>query len=471
MSADAPEAPPRPEQAEQDFDETPAPEPTAAGQSSGSSEQAERGTPAGQLLLGTASLLTVGGLGLYQGLGAFGLAAGGVGTVACAGGYGLYRWRRFHPRRDRARRDRSSSPRAAHRSGGLSGGRSMFGGSTSRSGRRAVFSTGGGGGGKSGRPTGRMPSFGTPSRPGGRPDRKRMTFPTGRPHTRPPAPGTPPGPGGRRAAGGTPPRPDTVRAAVQRLANTGRTIRKRTASPRLDANAADLAHQLGDSARAARRRIAQAGKVLRRRSASPDLDQRAAELVRRAGGWVDRRTGRRLSTWWARLTTRWPWLSPRSTTGGPDAAPATAGDSSAEPSTPAAPVTRTMPIPTPTTLALTPRRYIPMSHGSPLAAISGQMVASVSRYLPMDMWEVARDLDQLPQLPENVAMALRTVTRNLEAGYPIDPRIVQMLGEFYTALAKTSAMAEQIGVAFRRIHADDIKRREAPRTGEHLWNV
>lgn len=112
-----------------------------------------------------------------------------------------------------------------------------------------------------------------------------------------------------------------------------------------------------------------------------------------------------------------------------------------------------------------------MSHGSPLIIASADMIGSVSRYLPMDMWDVSRDLDQLHQVPENVARAVAVYTTNLEAAYPVNHRVVQMLGEFYSSIAVSSAMAQQIAAAFRKIHADDIKRREAPRTGEHFWNV
>lgn len=112
-----------------------------------------------------------------------------------------------------------------------------------------------------------------------------------------------------------------------------------------------------------------------------------------------------------------------------------------------------------------------MSNGSPLITVSADMIGSVSRYLPQDMWAVSRDLDQLNQVPENVAMALRTYTTNLGAAYPIDLRVTQMMGEFYASIARTSAMAQQISNGFRKIHADDIKRRETPRAGEHFWNV
>lgn len=429
-----------------------------------------QGTPAGQLAVGAASVLLLGGLGLYNAIGAFGLVAGGGAAAVGAGGYGVYRYRRAHPGRARTRRERAT------RAPQLGGSRHAFGGSTSRSGRHAVFSAGGRKNAGGAKTTARMPSLGGLGRTGGRADGKRMAFPTGHPTA-----------GSRKDRGPKRHRTENRRADRRRMVS-------------------DAAHMVGTpfratgrAGRAIGRRAAQAGRaarqkaaprIARAREASRALDAHTGHLASRAGrriaqggrrtgrwaraacGWADRRTGQQASTRWAALVARWPWLARRTPTPTPEAtAAAPAPTTTAETPTvaPPAPVTRTMPIST--ALTGVTRRYTPMSHGSPLAAISGEMVASVSRYLPEDMWEVARDLDQLSQLPENVAMALRTMTRNLEVGYPLDQRVVQMLGEFYAAIAQTSAMADQISMAFRKIHADDIKRDEAPRIAERLWNV
>ncbi|MEV6865415.1 hypothetical protein AB0M44_30965 [Streptosporangium subroseum] len=118
------------------------------------------------------------------------------------------------------------------------------------------------------------------------------------------------------------------------------------------------------------------------------------------------------------------------------------------------------------------RRRVAMSgSGLPLIAASQEMVAIVSRHMPADMWFVEQELNQLHQVPENVAMGLRIYTQNLETGYPIDDRITSMMGEFFVGIAKHSAMAQDLAAAFSKIHQKDIERRTRPRINEALWNV
>ncbi|MGW6502994.1 hypothetical protein, partial [Nonomuraea angiospora] len=114
---------------------------------------------------------------------------------------------------------------------------------------------------------------------------------------------------------------------------------------------------------------------------------------------------------------------------------------------------------------------LPGGVASPLVALSAEMVANVAKFLPPDMWWVAADLDQLFNVPGNWAAAMRIYAGNLRAAYPVDSRIVDMFEEFASAVGKTGDYPTAIAEAFRVIHEDDIKRRLAPRTNEHLWNV
>ncbi|MEU8104507.1 hypothetical protein AB0C18_12385 [Nonomuraea muscovyensis] len=107
----------------------------------------------------------------------------------------------------------------------------------------------------------------------------------------------------------------------------------------------------------------------------------------------------------------------------------------------------------------------------PLAATAAEMNAAAASYAPSDMWVVARELDQLHEVPAYVALAIRTYTTRLQAEYPIDGTVVEAIHRLYQAQALLVSIAEEIGPLFRRVHADDLKREEAPRTNEPLWNV
>lgn len=107
----------------------------------------------------------------------------------------------------------------------------------------------------------------------------------------------------------------------------------------------------------------------------------------------------------------------------------------------------------------------------PLATVAAEMNAAAASHAPADMWVVARELDQLTEVPAYVALAIRTYTTRLQGEYPIDPAVVEAIHRLYQAQAQLVSVAEEIGPLFRRVHADDLKREEAPRTGEPLWNV
>ncbi|MDP9864028.1 MULTISPECIES: hypothetical protein [Streptosporangium] len=107
----------------------------------------------------------------------------------------------------------------------------------------------------------------------------------------------------------------------------------------------------------------------------------------------------------------------------------------------------------------------------PLAATAAEMNAAAASHAPADMWVVSRELDQLTEVPAYVALAIRTYTTRLQAEYPIDPAVVEAIHRLYQAQAELVGLAEEIGPLFRRAHADDLKREEAPRTNEPLWNV
>jgi len=108
---------------------------------------------------------------------------------------------------------------------------------------------------------------------------------------------------------------------------------------------------------------------------------------------------------------------------------------------------------------------------SPLAAAAAELHSAAAAYAPADMWQVARDLDLLHEIPANVALAIRTYTMRLQGEYPIAPSVVEALGELYMAHAALVEKAREIAQHFRQVHADDLRREEAPRPGEPLWNV
>ncbi|GAA2657705.1 hypothetical protein [Nonomuraea recticatena] len=393
-----------------------------------------------------------------------------------------------------------SSGRRGTRSG-LFGGRRPGGtaGTRSRTGRNRGGGGGGGGGRGAFRPRagagGRGTRFGFPRGGGGTRDRRSRHGGDGR--------------GGGRGGGQAGDRRSSsrrwrrTRRAGRRLRSTGQ--RARAYGRALNAEWTQAAGHVG------RRAAVMAGRRGRRlarwgASRGRRLVRWGASRGRRLALWVDRRTGQRVSsTWQAVLAGGWrnardglrgryrgweadllaaligaiAWAS----------GPARRWHASRHQSETAAdehdpkpgeeqPAPRPTPLPVPANppapLRLT-RRYSMNTRvrggQSPLAAISQEMIAAMASYWPVDMWDVHEDLKQLDQVPLNIAAAFQLYTKNLQGHYPINPQITAMLFELFQSLAKTSAMATQIAVAFRTLHEKDIERDENPRVNEAAWNV
>jgi hypothetical protein len=110
--------------------------------------------------------------------------------------------------------------------------------------------------------------------------------------------------------------------------------------------------------------------------------------------------------------------------------------------------------------------------GLPAAQIAHDMAGAMSRYEPVDAWQVVAESRQWPDVPMQVAMSVKAYADRLEgARFPLNPAVIDKLREFFQALASARSIAEEIEPLLRRAHEDDIARRESPRGNESLWNI
>lgn len=113
---------------------------------------------------------------------------------------------------------------------------------------------------------------------------------------------------------------------------------------------------------------------------------------------------------------------------------------------------------------------VPMSV-NPLLTASTELQSSVVRHVPENMWAVHVELGQLPQVMENVALAFRTYVQRLNDEYPIDSTVTDQMFTLFDQVGKAATSAQEIGKVFEQVHAEDIKRKTAPRRNEQAWNV
>ena len=112
-----------------------------------------------------------------------------------------------------------------------------------------------------------------------------------------------------------------------------------------------------------------------------------------------------------------------------------------------------------------------MDGGFPLATAAAEVNTAAASYEPGDMWTVAADIKQLPEVFASVALRLRTYTARLEGGYALAQPVVQELQALYVGLTQLAQHAQEVEPLFRSVHAEDLRRGENPRVGESGWNV
>jgi hypothetical protein len=108
----------------------------------------------------------------------------------------------------------------------------------------------------------------------------------------------------------------------------------------------------------------------------------------------------------------------------------------------------------------------------PLLSVAAEFSATAAAYAPEDPFVIARELEQLPDVTDHIALGIRAYAQKISpSDYPINPIVGEKLLELYAAQAQLRAIAEEIGPLYRSLHAKDLQREEAPRANEHLWNV
>jgi hypothetical protein len=103
-----------------------------------------------------------------------------------------------------------------------------------------------------------------------------------------------------------------------------------------------------------------------------------------------------------------------------------------------------------------------------------ELARIASTYAPDSMMQVGRDFAALPDALEHIAEAMKISTARADQEQPLDPRIVDLMGQIYGLQMKAAELAGQLAPAFKSLHAVDIERITNPRKGrqaEAMWDV
>ncbi|MET7902051.1 hypothetical protein ABZS86_11380 [Streptomyces sp. NPDC005355] len=102
---------------------------------------------------------------------------------------------------------------------------------------------------------------------------------------------------------------------------------------------------------------------------------------------------------------------------------------------------------------------------------AAEMLGAASVYDPEGMMEVGRDFSGFADAFGNIAQAMAVMAKRANDEFPLNPAILDQLKEMHARLRQVAEKARDLQPAFRKFHADDIKRIADPRRNEALWDL
>ncbi|WEH34472.1 hypothetical protein PZB75_14635 [Streptomyces sp. AM 4-1-1] len=111
---------------------------------------------------------------------------------------------------------------------------------------------------------------------------------------------------------------------------------------------------------------------------------------------------------------------------------------------------------------------------SRFVAVAQDVAHVYARYEPGHMNQVAAEYEGIPAGIENIAAAISLLQVRSNDRYPVDKAVVDAITDVHQLLMQAASAAQELMPSFRRLHAPDIARHEAPRNGEEseaMWDV
>lgn len=102
---------------------------------------------------------------------------------------------------------------------------------------------------------------------------------------------------------------------------------------------------------------------------------------------------------------------------------------------------------------------------------AAEMLGAALSYRPEGMMQVGNDFNRMPEAFRNIANAMQQMAQRAHDEDPIHPAILDQMQVVYQHLQSAAMAAEELGPAFRSLHAVDIARLQAPRVNEAKWDV
>ncbi|MEU9234924.1 hypothetical protein [Streptomyces subrutilus] len=106
--------------------------------------------------------------------------------------------------------------------------------------------------------------------------------------------------------------------------------------------------------------------------------------------------------------------------------------------------------------------------------LAAEMEQAAQSYEPESAMEILAMVEGLPEALASIANIMQILAERSDTEFPLDKTVADGFSDIYGALNAATAVAEDLGPAFRQAHEQDIARHEDPRNGpeaEKGWNV
>ncbi|MFJ3726958.1 hypothetical protein ACIPYQ_30945 [Streptomyces sp. NPDC090045] len=106
--------------------------------------------------------------------------------------------------------------------------------------------------------------------------------------------------------------------------------------------------------------------------------------------------------------------------------------------------------------------------------LAAEMEQAAQSYEPESAMEILAMVEGLPEALASIANIMQILAERSDSEFPLEKSIADGFSDIYGALNSATAVAEDLGPAFRQAHEQDIARHEDPRNGpdaEKGWNV
>jgi hypothetical protein len=119
----------------------------------------------------------------------------------------------------------------------------------------------------------------------------------------------------------------------------------------------------------------------------------------------------------------------------------------------------------------TPTRSTPSMSNATIASLTEAVRDHLGSWQPESALDILGMISGLQDLYHELGSNVVNVGERLASDHPIDQSVTEALKQMGMATSQIGEYGSEVHATFRAAHAEDLRRLEEPRPGEHEWNT